>query len=203
MKGRSHQVRVLAILGLLGGITAVPLILAFSQTGWGLPGTSAYQTYELLNRSMAVSLLLMSAGWFGVILIWPNGYGRYAAILAFIGSLIMVAGNAAEFWLFSDLPYGSGSNWRNTAWSVFGIGSMLLDVGAMILGVAVWRSRLWPRWSALILMLAFPIDLAAYFLLGSPFGATAVLALLIGTLLLFVGDIPAQSGTAIQKANVL
>jgi len=197
MKNRPLLIRMLAAMGLLGGITAVSLIIAFSQTGWGLPGTSAYETYELLNRLMAFSLFLMSASWLGVVLIWPGGYGRYAAILAFVGSLIMIAGNAAEFWFFSDLPYGSGSSWRNTAWSTFGMGSLLLDVGAVILGVAIWRSRWWPRWGALILMLALPIDLAAFILLGSPFVATAVLALLMGTLLLFVGDVPAPAGTAV------
>ncbi len=139
----------------------------------------------------------MAAGWLGVVLIWSQSYGRYAAIVAFIGSLIMVAGTAAEFWLFSDLPYARGSNLRNAAWSTFGVGSLLLDVGALTLGIAVWRSRLWPRWSAMILMLALPMDFATFILQGSPFLATAVLALLIAYLLLSVGKAPAEVGTAV------
>lgn len=189
--------RVLAILGLLGGITAVPLIIAFYQNGWGAPGTAVYQRYESLNRLMACSLLLMSAGWLGMVLCLPKGYGRWASVLALVGSLIMVAGTAAEFWLFSDLPYSQGSNLRNAAWSTFGIGSLILDVGATILGVAIWRTRTWPRWSAFVLMLALPIDFAAFFLLGSPFLGATILAFVVGFLLLFVSNVPDEVGTAV------
>jgi hypothetical protein len=165
---------------LLGGITAALLIIAFSQTMWGAPGTAAYQSYELLNRLMAAALLLMAAGWLGVFLVWPQGLGRWAALLAFAGSLIMAAGTAAEFWLFSDQAYGQAGALRNAAWSAFGVGSLLLDIGATVLGVAAWRSQLWPRWVAVILIGALPIDLAAFLLLGSPFLAAALLALVIG-----------------------
>lgn len=54
--------RWLGVFSLLGGITAIPLMVAFLATGFGEPGTAAYGTYERLNRLMAVSLLLMSAG---------------------------------------------------------------------------------------------------------------------------------------------
>lgn len=71
------QTRFLGILSLLAGITAVPLLITFYQTGWGAPGTAVYQTYELLNRLMAVALLFMAVGWVGV---WRllMGYGRMA-----------------------------------------------------------------------------------------------------------------------------
>lgn len=187
-----HLIRTLGALALLGGITAVPIIIAFAQTGWGVPGTPTYQSYELLNRLMAFSLLLMSAGWLGVVLLCVHENGRWGAILAFVGSLIMVVGTAAEFWFFSDLPYSQGNNLRNAAWSTFGLGSLLLDVGAMILGIAIWRSRLGSRWRAIVLLLALPIDFAAFFLLGSPFLGAAVLAFVVGSLLLSVDKIPTE-----------
>lgn len=121
------------------------------------------------------------------------GNGRWGAILAFVGSLIMVAGTAAEFWLFSDLPYSQGSNLRNAAWSTFGLGSLLLDVGAMILGIAIWRSRLGSRWRAVVLLLALPIDFAAFFLLGSPFLGAVILAFVVGSLLLSVDKISTET----------
>ena len=189
--------RFLGVLGLTGGITAVPLIIAFYQTGWESPGTAVYQRYELLNRLMAGALLLMSAGWLGMVLRLPKGYGRWASVLALVGSLVMVAGTAAEFWLFSDLPYSQGSNLRNAAWSAFGIGSLVLDVGATILGIAIWRTRTWPGWSAVVLMLALPIDIVAFFLLGSPFLGATVLAFVVASLLLFVGNVPDEVGTAV------
>ena len=187
--------RFLGVLGLTGGITAVPLIIAFYQTGWGAPGTPTYQSYELLNRLMTFSLLLMAAGWLGVVLLCVHGNGRWGAILAFVGSIIMVAGTTAEFWLFSDLPYSQGSNLRNAAWSTFGLGSLLLDVGAMILGIAIWRSRLGSRWRAVVLLLALPMDFAAFYLLGSPFLGAAILAFVVSSLLLYVDKIPTEIGS--------
>jgi len=55
--------RWLGVLSVLGGITAVPLMIALLATSFGEPGTAAYDTYERLNRLMAGSLLLMTGGW--------------------------------------------------------------------------------------------------------------------------------------------
>ena len=184
--------RWLGVLSVLGGITAVPLMLAFTATGFGEPGTAAYETYEQLNRLMAVSLLLMTAGWLGAWRAWPGGPGRWAAAVAFVGSLVVVAGNAAEFWLFSDLPYAVAGNGRDLSWMAFSIGSLVMDIGATLLGVAAWRSRFWPRWSAALLMAALPLDMVAFFTV-SPFLAPAVLAVAIGYLL--------YAGTALKLSS--
>lgn len=196
MKHKGRLVRWLGGLSTLGGTAALPLILAFNQISWGAPGTSAYQIYELLNRLMAVLLLLMSAGWLGLFLRWPPGYGRWAALLAFIGSLIMAAGTAAEFWLFTIQPYGETASLRNAAWGAFGVGGWMLILGATVLGVAAWRSRTWPRWCAILLMLAVPIDLVAYFIFDSPFTGTTVLTLVIAWQLIMDGKVTGEAGTA-------
>ena len=176
------QTRWLGILSLLGGITAVPLLIAFLMIEGGAVGTAAYQRYELLNRLMSVILVLMSVGWFGM---WRvlKGNGRWAARIAFLGVLIMAAGTAAEFWLYSDLSY-SGDNMRQMAYSTTSVGGLLLDLGAMGVGIAIWRSRIWPRWYALLLILALPIDFAAFFLLNSPFVTATTVAILLGWFLL-------------------
>ncbi len=189
-------IRILAILALLGGITAVPLIIAFEQTGWGSPGSFVYQQYELLNRRMAVSLLLMAAGWLGMVLWLPQGYGRWAAVGAFICSLFMVVGVAAEFWLYTDLPYAE-ANMRSAAFSLFSFSSLVLDLCMMVLGISLWRSRLWPRWSALLLLLALPLDVAAFLWLDSIFLGATILALVMGLNLVFAKRISAQVGTAV------
>lgn len=172
------QIRWFAGLSLVGGITAVPLLIAFAQTGWGAPGTAVYARYELLNRLMAIALLFMALGWLGTRQILA-GYGRWAALLAFLGTLTMSAGTAAEFWLYSDLPYAD-NNLRQTAFMIFSSGSLLLDAGATAVGVAVWRSHIWPRWSAIMLLLAFPLDVAAFFWLNAIFLTATVLSLTIG-----------------------
>ncbi len=54
----------------------------------------------------------------------------------------------------------------------------------MVVGTAVWRSGRWPRWVAISLLLALPIDIIAFIYLDSPFMTATVLANLIGWLLL-------------------
>jgi hypothetical protein len=196
MNDKSRLIRVLGVLALVGGITAVFLIIAFEKTGWGSPGTAVYQTYEVLNRRMAGALLLMTAGWLGMVLWLPKGYGRLTAVVAFISSLLMVVGVAAEFWLYTDLPYAE-ANMRSAAFSLFSLSSLALDLSLTVLGISLWRSRLWPRWSALILLLALPLDLVAFFGLDSIFLASTILALVMGINLNFTKQFPAQVRTDI------
>jgi hypothetical protein len=170
--------RRLGLLSLLGGISAVPLMVAFASTGWGEPGTTAYQTYETLNRLMACSLLLMVPGWLGLFLALPRGYGRWGALGAVVGALLMVAGNAAEFWLYAELSY-TCCNDRHIAFTTFLLGSLVTGLGAMVAGMAMVRRGSGPRWLATLLILALPLNVAGFFLL-SPFAAAPVLAIALG-----------------------
>lgn len=179
---RKKPTKCLGVLSLAGSFTAVPLMIAFAFTGWGEPGTTAFQTYELLNRLMAFSLLMMAAGWLGLALGSPSGYGRWGAWLALSAALVIVTGNAAEFYLFTDQPYGDIRNLRTISWTAFSLGSLVLDVGSTIVGLAIWRRQLWPRWIGMLLMLALPLDILAFFIF-SPFLGPAVLALAVGWLL--------------------
>lgn len=78
---------------------------AASKLVWVVPlATAAYQTYEFLNRSNAIVILFMAAGWLGAFLLL-EGFGRWAALVALIGTLLYTFGTAAEFWLYSDLSY--------------------------------------------------------------------------------------------------
>lgn len=171
----------IGVLCSMGGIAGLGLVIAFSLTGWGEPGTAEYQTYELLNRLMAVALLFMAAGWVGA---WPllSGYGRWAAIIAFLGTFTIAIGTAAEFWLYSDLPY-SGTSLRQTAFAVAGIGGIIQDIGAMVVGVSIRRSDVWPGWAAGVFMLAIPLDILAFSALGTNFLVSAVIALVLGWIL--------------------
>jgi predicted MFS family arabinose efflux permease len=131
---------------------------------------------------MAFSLLLMAAGWLGLAFRIPAGYGRWGAWLALLASLVMVAGNAAEFYLFRVQPYGNFSNQRTISWTAFLLGSQVLDIGATIVGVAIWRWQLWPRWIGMLLMMSLPLDILAFFTF-SPFLGPALMALVVGWLL--------------------
>lgn len=93
----------------------------------------------------------------------------------------MLVGNAAEFWLFSDQPYGDSDNLRNASWLLFSIGSLLMDVGATITGVSLWRTPTCPRWISAVLLMALPLDVIAFFAF-SPFLAPGVLVIALGWL---------------------
>lgn len=196
MHEKSRLIRVLGGLALAGGVAAVPLMVGFDQLGWGSPGTAVYERYELLNRLMSGALLLMAAGWWGMVLGLPPGYGRGAAIVAFSSALLMVVGVAAEFWLYSDLPYAA-PNMRQAAFGLFSMSSLVLDLGVTVLGMALWRGRLWPRWSAVLLMLALPLDLVAFFGLDSIFLAATILALVVGVNLLRINPVLVEMETAV------
>jgi hypothetical protein len=173
-------IRWLGVLSLVGGFTALPLMIAFAITGWGGPGTVAYRTYELLNRLMAISLLFMSAGWVGLAFKSPAGYGRWGGWLAVVGAILVITGNGAEFWLFSDLTYDC-CNMRHTAWGTFLLGLLLTAAGATLSGLAFQRTHRWPRWITILLILALPLVILSFIV--SPFLGPVVLALALGWVL--------------------
>ena len=172
--------RLLGLAGMSGGLLGLALVAVFAANDFGLPGTAAYRVYETLNRLMALPLLLMACGWLGLAFALPKGYGRAGAWLAFAASVVMAAGTAAEFWLFSDQPYGVWTNGRMASFMSFFVASLLLYVSAMIAGVALWRFGTSSRVAAVILMVAIPLYVTAILTLGSNFLAPALLALAAG-----------------------
>lgn len=173
--------RIPGLLGMIGGLLGLALSFAFASTGWGEPGTAAYSTYEQLNRITGVALLLMAGGWLGLARVTPKGYGRVAAWVAFIASIAMVIGTAAEFWLFTDLPYGDPTNARSLSWSAYSFGSLVQVIGATVLGIYAWRTNIWPKFSAFVLVMAVPIAVFTFVFL-SPFFGPSVLAMIAGWL---------------------
>ena len=170
------RTRSLGLLSILGSLLGLVLVAAFTAGDFGLPGTAAYRVYETLNRLMAVPLLLMACGWLALARALPSGYGRVAAWLAFAAMVVMAAGTAAEFWLFSDQPYGVWTNGRMAAFMSFFVASLLLYVAATVVGVALWRSGAGSRVAAVVLMAAIPFYIAAILTLASNFLAPALLA---------------------------
>jgi predicted MFS family arabinose efflux permease len=112
--------------------------------------------------------------------------------LALIGSIAMLTGNTAEFWLFSDQPYGDAGNLRNASWMFFSFGSLVMDAGATLAGIALWRTKTQPRWIGALLLLALPLDLIAFFTF-SPFLGPAVMAIALGWWLVKTPDQPKMS----------
>ena len=149
--------RWMGIAGLLGGVSLISITLLMGNT-FGYPGSEEYQIYQTKNRLTSISLLLASFGFIGF---YPNRYitlpraGKIAGALTAIGLTGMVVGNAAEFWLFSDLPYNQ-PNMRNVSFGIFVLGGLLMGIASLIGGVVFWRLQNVPRWIALLLILYLP-----------------------------------------------
>jgi hypothetical protein len=127
-------------VSLIGAILAVGGFAAtvwyffgpLGSSGWGPPGTEAYLAYERANRLASVPLLIHVVGW--TLLIRDRGFRRVAWI-GTVGSLMMLAGNVGEFWIFSQDSYASAA--RNLSWFTFLLGALVAIVG--LIGLAVGR----------------------------------------------------------------
>lgn len=151
--------RIFSWAGILGGIYWFCLHTFFTP-GWGVPGTAVYDQYELFNRLWAPGLLLIGLGYVGyyrllVSSLAKSQRGGFKALL--IGLGLMIVGNWAEFWLFSEQSYeGIG---RNLSWMAFLIGMLMMLIGALVIGLSSWRTYLIPQ----LVLCAAGGTFAAYF----------------------------------------
>ena len=127
----------------LFSLGCLSLFLLMSSGGFGVPGTSAYVSYEARSRLIPIPIALLAIGVVASYMHLRTTIGRLGHIALFIslsGVAFMIIGNVAEFWFFTDLAYGA-VNARSIAWSLFLIGSALLLLGIALLAVAAARRR--------------------------------------------------------------
>jgi hypothetical protein len=123
--------------------------------------------YDGYNRLFSLPLLLVLAGWAGLLArCWrrldPLARGGWA--VALVGLTVMLAGNVVEFWgvLLQDKPnvqaaVSSGEEaWAGSdiGWMVFGLGHLLVVISMALLGIAAPRRAILPRWRGLPLAIA-------------------------------------------------
>jgi hypothetical protein len=172
--------RALVLAGLAGAMLALALAVVGNEVSWGPPGTSAYATYELLNRVAALPLLLMAAAPIALLRlpgVRGNRLGRVAAVGLLVGLAASVVGSVAEFWFFSDDPYsGAGSLGRNVSFiGGYFLGSIVVFLSMVGIGLWGMRTRNIPTWAAAPLLL-LPVAFVALSVAGSlpyatvPFG---------------------------------
>lgn len=188
------RLRILGLISILSGLIGILLVGFFAANDFGYPGTAAYRVYETLNRLIALPLLLIACGWLGLALALPTGHGRISTWLAFVAAVIMAAGTAAEFWLFSDQPYGVWTNGRMISFLTFYVASLVLYVCATLSGIYLWRERSGSRTGAAILMAAIPMYIAVTLTLNSIFLTPSLLAVVVGLVLLRVSSGNPDSG---------
>ena len=158
MKYEDTPTKGVVIVGMVGG--AALLVIGYLQGDtFGFPGSEAYQKYEFYNRAFSIGLLLASFAYLGI-------YQRYANILPKSGKTIytltlisligIIFGNAAEFWLFSNLPYQQ-LNMRSISFTIFALGLLLLGVVSLIGGILFLKNKEIPLLAGVLLVAYFPL----------------------------------------------
>jgi hypothetical protein len=173
--------QILGGLGILGSLFWLSLNTILAPD-WGPPGSTRYLGYETANRLWALAFAGMLCAFIGLRSrhsLAQSRLGRAALRFAFIGLLVMIAGNIAEFWLFSQQAYGQ-LNGRNLAWMGVLLGWLAVLTGLCLMGLCILRQRFLPSWSGMLLLLALPVTIAliirrAISLMGLPLIVAVVL----------------------------
>lgn len=184
MAQSKQPVKPLGWVGAIGGAAALAAIF-FEGGTFGYPGSAAYRVYETFNRLMALFLALQICSFLAVHIIGHQMLGRTGLrwVKFIIASWVSMAiGTAAEFWLYSDLPYPNSPadfNMRTAAFGLFFFGSTAAGVGLLILGIRLLRKSGWQRFLAGILVLFLPLYFAAFFSGYSIFLAPAAASMVV------------------------
>jgi hypothetical protein len=172
--------KLLGVVGLLGGSVALVSIMVVGDT-FGFPGSAEYLTYEIFNRSMAVLLALQTCSLIAFFIGRHEVLGKIdkrVVTIALIAWAAMAIGTAAEFWLYSDLPYPrtpADFNMRVAAFVLFFLGSLTAGVALLVLVIRLFKRRIINSLFGAALVLYFPL----YFLGLSIFIAPAVASIAI------------------------
>ena len=145
-------------LARLGGLVAVlgGTLWTLWYVGGSLVGGEGYQAY---NRLMPLVLVLLAVGMLAFHAVQEGRHGPVGTaglVVALVGLAVMIAGNVAEFWAFSEEAYGP-STLRDNAWMLFGLGMVAFYVGTVLFGIGTLRARALPRLGALLLLVWFPL----------------------------------------------
>ncbi len=154
----SNWIRWSGLVGILGGVLWALWYVGAYFVGWGVPSSPEYDTYETYNRLMPIVLLLLMVGLAGAHALQRGVYGwlgKAGFALASMGLVVMIIGNVAEFWAFTEEAYRSGSL-RDGAWMAFGLGLFAFYVGSVLFGIATLRAGMLPRLGAFLLLIWFP-----------------------------------------------
>lgn len=177
-------VKSLGVISVLSGAAALILILLVGDT-FGFPGSAEYMTYEIFNRVMAVLLALQTCSLIALFVGEREVLGKSgkrALKIALVAWVVMAVGTAAEFWLFSDLPYprtATDFNMRRVAFAFFFLGSLVAGLAFLLLGIRLFKRGVLYRFLGAVLMLYLPLFIALFFVGPSMSSAPAVASMAI------------------------
>ena len=180
-----NYLKPLGIIGLMSGLVALILTAVVADT-FGFPGSTEYQTYEVFNRSMTFILATQACALLAFLVGHHEklaSFGQSVLAVALAAWAAMAIGTGAEFWLYSDLPYGA-INMRSASFSLFSIGSLIAGVSFLVLGLRIIRRRSLPWYVGALLTLYLPVDIILFVAGESIFVAPAIGAMLLAVLAL-------------------
>ncbi len=126
-------------LGLFGFVVSY---MVAGSTEWGPPGTSAYGTYQTANRLVSLPIVLLIVGIvsLGVMRRGRMSWlGRIGWAVTLSGSVLLLVGNVAEFWVFTSRTYDDQA--RKTSWALFLLGAASLVIGGILWAAANGRNE--------------------------------------------------------------
>ena len=127
----------------LGGMLWGGWYFGMGLIGWGAPGSSRYERYELYNRIAPAVLLLLLAGIQGAHRILHKRYNQWGNIGYYIislGLIVMILGSGLEFWVFSETSYDSHSL-RHWGWGTYCSGLLIFYIGTAIFGAVLTKLK--------------------------------------------------------------
>ncbi|MDX1616489.1 MAG: hypothetical protein R3300_19420 [Candidatus Promineifilaceae bacterium] len=179
----------LGVVGFLSGLMAIVPIW-FVGDSFALPGSTEYLRYQMFNRIMAFLLAFQMCSIFAFLL------GRQAVLtrvdkrvltIALVAWAAMSIGTAAEFWLYSDLPYPRSPadfNMRTAAFALFLLGSLIAGVANLLLALRPSTSNVLSHIFRVILVLHLPLFVASFPVGFSIFIAPALASMAVAVLAL-------------------
>lgn len=184
-----NYVKPLGVIGLLSGATALILIVVGGDT-FGFPGSAEYMTYETFNRVMAILLALQTCSLIAFLTREREVLARMLTI-ALVAWVMMALGTAAEFWLYSDLPYprtATDFNMRRVAFTFFFLGSLFAGLALAVLGLRLSKRDRLDRFLGAVLMLYLPLFIASFPIGFSLFVAPSFASITVAGLVLRSGQ---------------
>jgi hypothetical protein len=130
--------------------------------GGRFPGHPVFRPYNLVLIVIAV---LLAAGLLALHGRYGGAYGRLGTagvVVIFAGCALLFLGSIPAVLFMQDGPLSLIRTGQDLGF----FGALVSLLGALLLGIALWRARLLPRLGALLLIIALPAGLVGVILLS-------------------------------------
>jgi hypothetical protein len=128
--------------------------------------TSAYLVASGLRLLSIVLLLWALIGIYGPQSRDAGTFGLWAFVVVFLGTALIAANTWAEVFVYSTLAQVAPNAWSGSITEVSSYLSLgltlsfpLFGIGLILFGVATFRAGVYPRWTAVLLIIGIPVTI--------------------------------------------